>query len=83
MNTAAPCDSPAPRRVVPPVMTRWHERDLAGVLLDAEPDMWTHTNVPAIAETGVPDVLGRSPGVAMTSALGSPQTTSAAATHLR
>lgn len=52
------------------VMTRWHERDLAGELLDAEPDVWTHTNVPAVAETGVPDVLGRSPGVAMTSALG-------------
>ncbi len=52
------------------VMTRWHERDLAGELLDAEPDIWRHTNVPAIAETGVPDVLGRASGVAMTSALG-------------
>ncbi|WP_333895088.1 terminase large subunit domain-containing protein [Mycolicibacterium gadium] len=51
-------------------MTRWHERDLAGELLDAELDVWTHTNVPAVAETGVPDVLGREPGVAMTSALG-------------
>lgn len=52
------------------VMTRWHERDLAGELLDAEPDVWTHTNVPAVAETGVPDVLGRASGIAMTSALG-------------
>lgn len=52
------------------VMTRWHERDLAGELLDAEPDVWTHTNVPAVAETGVPDALGRAPGTAMTSALG-------------
>lgn len=52
------------------VMTRWHERDLAGELLDAEPGVWTHTNVPAVAETGVPDVLSREPGVAMTSALG-------------
>lgn len=52
------------------VMTRWHERDLAGELLDAEPDVWTHTNVPAVAETGVPDALGRPLGVAMTSALG-------------
>ncbi|MCP9271150.1 terminase large subunit domain-containing protein [Mycolicibacterium arenosum] len=52
------------------VMTRWHERDLAGELLDAEPDVWTHTNVPAVADTGVPDALGRAPGVAMTSALG-------------
>ncbi|ASW84618.1 terminase large subunit domain-containing protein [Mycobacterium intracellulare] len=52
------------------VMTRWHERDLAGELLDAEPGVWTHTNVPAVAETGVPDLLGRASGVAMTSALG-------------
>lgn len=52
------------------VMTRWHERDLAGELLDAEPDVWTHTNVPAVADGGVPDALGRPPGVAMTSALG-------------
>lgn len=51
-------------------MTRWHERDLAGELLDAEPDVWTHTNVPAVAETGIPDALGRPPGTAMTSALG-------------
>jgi hypothetical protein len=52
------------------VMTRWHEKDLAGELLDAEPDVWTHTNVPAVAESGVPDALSRAPGVAMTSALG-------------
>lgn len=52
------------------VMTRWHERDLAGELLDAEPDVWTHTNVPAVADSGVPDALGRAPGLAMTSALG-------------
>ncbi len=52
------------------VMTRWHERDLAGELLDAEPDVWTHTNVPAVAETGVPDALGRTHGTAMSSALG-------------
>lgn len=51
-------------------MTRWHERDLAGELLDAEPDVWTHTNVPAVAETGITDVLRREPGVAMISALG-------------
>lgn len=52
------------------VMTRWHERDLAGELLSAEPDVWTHTNVPAVADTGIPDALGRAPGTAMTSALG-------------
>ena len=52
------------------VMTRWHPLDLAGHLLDAEPDVWRHTNVPAVATAGVPDALGRAPGVAMTSALG-------------
>lgn len=52
------------------VMTRWHPKDLAGELLDSEPDLWTHTNIPAVAEAGVPDALGRAPGVAMTSALG-------------
>ena len=43
---------------------------LAGELLDSEPDVWTHTNVPAVADSGVPDALGRAPGVAMVSALG-------------
>lgn len=52
------------------VMTRWHELDLAGELLASEPDVWTHTNVPAVATAGVPDALKREPGVAMTSALG-------------
>ena len=52
------------------VMTRWHERDLAGELLAAEPDVWRHTNIPAVAEAGIPDALERESGVAMTSALG-------------
>jgi len=52
------------------VMTRWHPDDLAGVLLRNEPEVWTHTNIPAVAETGIPDALNRPPGVAMTSALG-------------
>jgi hypothetical protein len=52
------------------VQTRWHERDLSGEVLAAEPDRWRHTNVPAIAAAGVPDALGRAPGVAMVSALG-------------
>lgn len=52
------------------IQTRWHERDLAGCLLADEPDKWRHTNVPAIAAAGVPDALGRGPGVAMVSALG-------------
>ncbi|MCH9735713.1 MAG: hypothetical protein K0U78_14375 [Actinomycetia bacterium] len=52
------------------VMSRWSELDLAGELL-AEPDSpWTYVNVPAISEAGIPDALGREPGVAMVSALG-------------
>ncbi|GAY17484.1 hypothetical protein [Mycobacterium sp. shizuoka-1] len=51
-------------------MTRWDEQDLAGYLLDNEADVWTHTNFPAVSEVGVPDVLDREPGTAMTSALG-------------
>jgi hypothetical protein len=50
--------------------TRWHEDDLIGSLLADEPDTWTHINVPAVAESGIPDALGREPGTAMTSALG-------------
>lgn len=52
------------------VMTRWNTKDLAGELLESEPDVWTATNIPAVSEVGVPDALGRKPGVAMTSALG-------------
>lgn len=52
------------------VMTRWHEQDLAGELLASEPDRWRRTNIPAVSEVGVPDALGRAPGVAMVSALG-------------
>ncbi|WP_020109602.1 terminase large subunit domain-containing protein [Nocardia sp. 348MFTsu5.1] len=50
--------------------TRWHEQDLIGTLLAEEPERWQHINIPAISESGVPDALGREPGVAMTSALG-------------
>ncbi|MFT9527253.1 terminase large subunit domain-containing protein [Mycobacteroides abscessus subsp. abscessus] len=52
------------------VMTRWHPDDLAGTLLRDEPDIWTHVNIPAVAEAGIPDALGRESGVVMTSALG-------------
>lgn len=52
------------------VMTRWHEADLAGALLEQEPEVWRRTNVPAVSESGVPDALRRGPGVAMVSALG-------------
>lgn len=32
------------------IMTRWHEDDLAGRLLDREPDKWTVVSIPAICE---------------------------------
>jgi hypothetical protein len=38
------------------VMTRWHERDRVGELLDAEPDIWNHVNIPAVARAGIHDV---------------------------
>lgn len=50
--------------------TRWHEDDLIGQLLRDEPQRWNHINIPAVAETDIPDALGRPPGAAMTSALG-------------
>lgn len=50
--------------------TRWGEADLIGTLLADEPDRWQHVNIPAVSEAGIPDVLERAPGVAMTSALG-------------
>ena len=50
--------------------TRWNPDDLIGTLLRDEPETWRHINIPAIAEAGIPDVLGRPSGVAMTSALG-------------
>ncbi|MEU9805445.1 terminase family protein [Mycobacterium sp. NPDC050853] len=52
------------------VMTRWHEEDLAGALLKQEPDRWRRTNIPAVSDPKILDALGRSPGVAMVSALG-------------
>lgn len=52
------------------VMTRWHPEDLVGTLLTEEPDRWHHINIPAIAQEGIPDALGREPGTVMTSAVG-------------
>lgn len=52
------------------VMTRWAPDALAGVLLAEEPDKWQVINIPAVAETGIPDALDRTPGAAMVSALG-------------
>jgi predicted phage terminase large subunit-like protein len=42
------------------VMTRWHQRDLAGMLLENEPGQWEEIRLPAIAEED--DWLGRAPG---------------------
>lgn len=41
--------------------TRWHEDDLAGRLMDAEPGRWTILNLPALA-TADDDPLARAPG---------------------
>jgi len=67
-STLAPRVHPGGSLVV--IQTRWHEEDLAGSLLKQEPEVWRHTNIPAVSEVGVPDALGRPPGVAMISALG-------------
>jgi predicted phage terminase large subunit-like protein len=43
------------------MMTRWHEADLAGMLLETEPDRWRVLTLRAEAEDG-DDPLGRAPG---------------------
>lgn len=46
-------------------MTRWHEGDLVGMLLDSEgASEWTVLNLPALSE-GEGDPLGRKPGEAL------------------
>jgi hypothetical protein len=50
--------------------TRWHPQDLIGTLLAEEPDRWRYVNVPAVAEAGVPDSLGRERKEVMVSAVG-------------
>jgi len=62
------------------IMTRWHENDLAGMLLAEQADEWTVLRLPALAETqeerdannlylglpiGQPDPLGREAGEAL------------------
>ena len=66
----------APGAAVIIIMTRWHEDDLVGAIL-AEEDKrpperrhWRVVNIPAVSEDGIPDALGREPGVAMESARG-------------
>jgi predicted phage terminase large subunit-like protein len=51
-----------PRGRVVLTMTRWHQDDLGGRLLDSDPS-WTVLRLPAIAEAN--DPLGRKPGAAL------------------
>lgn len=66
----------APTASIILIQTRWHEEDLAGKIMALEKTLdradrrWKHINIPAISEEGVPDALGRPPGVAMISARG-------------
>lgn len=56
--------------------TRWHEIDLAGWILANEDKLpperrrWKHINLPALAEDGLLDSLGREPGEWLESARG-------------
>lgn len=47
------------------VQTRWHENDLTGYLLEEDAEKWELVRLPAIAEEGVEDPLGREPGEAL------------------
>lgn len=49
-----------PNAVMLLMMTRWHEEDLAGVLLEEQPERWEVIRFPGIAEED--DILGREPG---------------------
>jgi predicted phage terminase large subunit-like protein len=51
----------APGAPVVLVLTRWHESDLAGRLLEEAADRWTLLNIPALSE-GAGDPLGRPAG---------------------
>lgn len=59
----------APGAPVILILTRWSDQDLAGKLIDSEPDVWRVLNIPAQAED-TDDVLGRAPGEFMVSARG-------------
>jgi len=64
----------APDASVILIQTRWHPEDLAGKVFAGEKLLpkgertWRFLNIPAIAEEGIPDALGRAPGVPMVSA---------------
>ena len=65
----------APGAPVVVILTRWHEDDLAGRLIERDVDAgWEVINIPAQAdhkpERGETDVLGREPGEFMVSARG-------------
>jgi predicted phage terminase large subunit-like protein len=64
----------APGAPVILIMTRWHEEDLAGMLVKNDEATWTVLNIPAQAdhrpEKGETDPLGRQPGEWMESARG-------------
>jgi predicted phage terminase large subunit-like protein len=49
-----------PNAFIVVIMTRWHEDDLGGRLLECQPGMWRVVSLPAIA--GERDLLGRRPG---------------------
>ena len=58
------------------IQTRWHEKDLAGWILEQEallpPEQrrWRHVNIPALAMEGVDDALGRESGTWLESSRG-------------
>lgn len=65
----------APGAPVVIILTRWHQDDLAGRLIERDPDSgWKVINIPAQAdhrpEKGEVDLLGREPGEYMISARG-------------
>ena len=50
-----------PEATIIVIMTRWHQDDLGGRLLDRQPGLWRVISIPAQAEGGA-DALGRSDG---------------------
>lgn len=49
-----------PEAAIVVIMTRWHEDDIGGRLLDRQPGLWRVVSLPAVAGDG--DPLGRAPG---------------------
>lgn len=69
----------APDASIIMIQTRWHPEDLAGKVIAGERALprrersWRVINIPAIAEVGIPDALGRKPGTPMISARDTPE----------